>query len=67
MNEPLSPPSVDEERIEPPFTAAMCATEPAVALNVPLSIVTAICPSLMIFERSPCCAAGALEAELEVI
>jgi hypothetical protein len=52
VNDPLSPPSVEEERIEPPFTAAMCATEPAFALKVPSSIVIAICPSRMIFDRS---------------
>jgi hypothetical protein len=52
VKEPLSPPSVEEDRIDPPFTAATWATEPADALNVPSSIVTAICPSRMIFERS---------------
>src|SRR3954451_21128888 len=52
VNEPLSPPSVDEDKIDPPFTAAMCATEPAFVLNVPASIVTAIWPSRMIFDRS---------------
>src|SRR3954451_21315881 len=36
VNEPLSPPSVDEDRIEPPFTAAMCATGAGRCLERPV-------------------------------